>query len=1044
MAEFRIQVIVDPSAATPGTRRVRRELGGLENAAESLRRTLLQAFAFTAVAAGIRSLTQLADTFTNVQNRLRTVTDGTEELTVVTQQLFEISNRTRLSFESTAELYARVGLAARELGLSQQQLLQFTESVNQAVVLSGASAQEASAGLIQLSQGLASGALRGDELRSVLEQLPVVADVIADSLGVTRGELRQLGSDGLITAETVTNAFAEAREELTERFGQAVPTVGQSFVVLRNNVIEAIGALDSITGVTTSLSQVILTLSQNLDTAVIAAGALTAILLRGLIASATLAALQALAGPIFAFNIALQTGTASALGLSLALGAVRSAVSFLAANPFVPLVLALGAAAVAVSLVETRTERLNRVNGELDGIVQDISRSYRDAEREAGAFAETASEASLTQALIAQTEAIELSQNAFNALGSQVAGLGAQLLQIGDRGTAGALLDLAQNARDGTVSFAQLRTEVDLIGQTQPALRDFAQRILNAADNAEGLQRSANVAGAAVRVLSGSATDADRSLLGLGQTADRTTASVRNLGTAALSVNSALRTLQGFVPELARAAQASIDLETAQQALTAGQAQLRSRLDAGTISLDNFATASDELNRTYRAATLELTGAAEATRVASDELERYTNDANLSALQGRERALAVEAQRFEEVRAAIVAAGGDQDALTQATAAYETTIAAVNMRFDEMAESSGGASGSIRELTNLLNDASGGVQPLVQRLEQLTLLFQTNQISLEQFRTQLRGASLDILELAVNSGGATFADGFLLQLGRMSEGVTNFRTSSSAVFGNFFESFSTGFANSIGQAIVGTQDLDEALRNVAQQALGQLISSLVQVGIQYVLNAALGQSIAAAATAATAAQAAALAAAWAPAAALASLATGGANAAPAGAAIAATTALSASVAATAGVVPGFQNGGLFNGAGGPRSDSNLVRISDGEFIVNAAATRQNLRTLEAINGGGSPVSAVPRTSAPVQNVATAGQGVSVQIINNAPGVSVREESVTEGQVRLIVEEELAQQGDSMVAQNISNPGSRTSRALSRNTTSTRRTSVNNA
>src|SRR5690606_2602352 len=98
------------------------------------------------------------------------VTTGTENLTTVTSRLFDVANRTRSSFEGTANLYARVALATKELGIGQQELLTFTERVNQAIILSGASAQEAQAGLIQLSQGLASGALRGDELRSVLEQ----------------------------------------------------------------------------------------------------------------------------------------------------------------------------------------------------------------------------------------------------------------------------------------------------------------------------------------------------------------------------------------------------------------------------------------------------------------------------------------------------------------------------------------------------------------------------------------------------------------------------------------------------------------------------------------------------------------------------------------------------------------------------------------------------------------------------------------------------------------------------------------------------------
>lgn len=225
-------------------------------------RRLLVGVSFLVV---INELRQLSDTFINVQNRLKTVTDGEEELKNVTEELFAISERTRSSFQGTAELYARVGLSAKELGRTQSELLQFTESLNKAILLSGASAQEAESGLIQLSQGIASGALRGDELRSVLEQLPAVADVIAKSLGVTRGELRALGQEGKITADIVLDAFKQARVELDEKFAKSVPTLGQSFTVLNNSVIKFVGTVNESLGVTSFLSQVILVLANNVD-----------------------------------------------------------------------------------------------------------------------------------------------------------------------------------------------------------------------------------------------------------------------------------------------------------------------------------------------------------------------------------------------------------------------------------------------------------------------------------------------------------------------------------------------------------------------------------------------------------------------------------------------------------------------------------------------------------------------------------------------------------------------------------------------------------
>ncbi len=266
MAEFRIVVVVDPSGARSGTRQVQRSFKRIEASADRMGRLIRRALAFGAAAIGIRQLTELANTFVNVQNRLKLVTEGTAQLNVVMEELFNIANRTRGAFQGTADLFARVALASAELGVSRQEILNFTESVSQAIILSGASAREANAGLIQLAQGIASARLGGDELRSVLEQLPAVADVIARSMGRARGELRALGAEGKITPEIVLKAFREAREELTERFAKTIPTIGQAFTVLRNNVIQLIGRIDEGSGALLSIANFIIGVGDNLET----------------------------------------------------------------------------------------------------------------------------------------------------------------------------------------------------------------------------------------------------------------------------------------------------------------------------------------------------------------------------------------------------------------------------------------------------------------------------------------------------------------------------------------------------------------------------------------------------------------------------------------------------------------------------------------------------------------------------------------------------------------------------------------------------------
>jgi len=309
-----------------GSRVVRRNIESIGSSAKTAQgslKLLQRALGFISAGVIIRGLTRLADTFTNIQNRLKTVTNSTGELNAVTKELFEISNRTRSSFEGTAEVYARVGLAVKELGISQQQTLRFSESLNQAVLLSGASAQEAQNGLIQLSQGLASGALRGDELRSVLEQLPVVADVIAKELGVTRGELRAMGQEGKITAGIVLDAFKNAREELIDRFAKAVPTIGQSFQVLRNQVVRVVGSLDAATGISTTFAKGLLFTAKNIETLARAVGALAIVI------GVTLAAKaipKAIAG-VKALTVAIAANPLGALAVA-ATAAIAALITF--------------------------------------------------------------------------------------------------------------------------------------------------------------------------------------------------------------------------------------------------------------------------------------------------------------------------------------------------------------------------------------------------------------------------------------------------------------------------------------------------------------------------------------------------------------------------------------------------------------------------------------------------------------------------------------------------------------------------------------------
>jgi tape measure domain-containing protein len=206
-----------------------------------------------------------ANSFVNLQNRIRVLTTDTAEVTAVTKRLVEISNQTRTAVDANARIFNRLALATKNMNFSFEDALGFTKSLSQALIISGTEGAEARGGLIQFSQGLAAGALRGEELRAVLEQLPVVAEVIANQLNVTRGALRQMGEEGRITTDIIIAAFRNARDELERRFARTIPTIGQSFQILQNAFIAFVGDINKSTSIFSVLALILKDIALNLD-----------------------------------------------------------------------------------------------------------------------------------------------------------------------------------------------------------------------------------------------------------------------------------------------------------------------------------------------------------------------------------------------------------------------------------------------------------------------------------------------------------------------------------------------------------------------------------------------------------------------------------------------------------------------------------------------------------------------------------------------------------------------------------------------------------
>ncbi|WP_286806194.1 tape measure protein, partial [Marinimicrobium sp. UBA4209] len=193
----------------------------------------------------VRQIVRSADAVTNLRSQLRLVTDSQEELNEVFDATYALAQDTRQELGSTVNLYARLARSTDQLELSNQDLLTVTRAINQSFIVSGAGAQEAAAATLQLSQGMASGTLRGEELNSVLENSPRLARAIADGLGVTIGELRALGEQGRLTTEVVTQALLRTADTIDAEFQRMPRTVGQALQQLRNDLLVTFGEADT-------------------------------------------------------------------------------------------------------------------------------------------------------------------------------------------------------------------------------------------------------------------------------------------------------------------------------------------------------------------------------------------------------------------------------------------------------------------------------------------------------------------------------------------------------------------------------------------------------------------------------------------------------------------------------------------------------------------------------------------------------------------------------------------------------------------------------
>lgn len=310
--------------AAAATKRLQEQENMAQSVTNSLTSSVLRLVASYVSIQGLKKAVDLSDSLVSMRARLDRMNDGLQTTQELETMIYQSAQRSRGSFTDTMDLVSQLGTMAGDAFSSSKEIVQFAEQLNKQLALSGASGSSAQAAILQLEQGLASGVLRGDELNSVMEQAPALAKSIADYMQVSVGQLRELGSQGQITADIVKNALFDAAQKTNAEFEKTPMTWAQVWTVASNTAVRALDPL------LTAINWV----ANNLDVAiplVISLGAAFGVLLiaanwTNILATATktAASMQAFYNAVMAANPIAQTAAAVLVLVAVLYGGVAA------------------------------------------------------------------------------------------------------------------------------------------------------------------------------------------------------------------------------------------------------------------------------------------------------------------------------------------------------------------------------------------------------------------------------------------------------------------------------------------------------------------------------------------------------------------------------------------------------------------------------------------------------------------------------------------------------------------------------------------------
>lgn len=1005
-----------------------------KNAGTSIMSFVRGAAALVGVGLSATAILGAADAYTVLQNKLQNVSETAAQTDAITNRLFETANRTRTPVQETAQAFTRFDMALKNLGKSQDDSLRLTETVNKMLVVSGATANEAGSALLQLSQAFNKGKLDGDEFRSVMELMPNAADAIAKRLGVTRGELLKLAPEGKITAKVMFDAFTAAAAGIDAKFGKTVPTLSQAMTVLRNNATQTFGEMNKSLGITAGLSKALIFLAENMKTVAFVVAVLGAALLVAF-GPALIGAISAAASAVWAFTVAI------------------------AANPIGLLVVGITAAVAAIAIFG------DQIAVTSDGLV-----SLKDVALAVWSFISDG--AGVVAGLIKEywNAAIDFVSAKTDGWGEKFRNIGSAIVQFA-KTVVNTYIGLWVGAYNAVVNGWQLFPAAmrDIFAMALNSVVGITEKIVNAA--LEGINKITELANQGAeklgigKIFEGGlsvsldkykmdVTGAASDLAGTVKTAFSSAFGTDFVGNAvgaiearARQISGARRAAEGAGSALRGAGTTPTESPDA-KALKAAQkrademAKVNRNLDEELTALQRLGPAYVVSNRL-----LEIENNLLDKKIKLTDSERESIKAKLQAIQDQKAANALaEINKELDQQSQILGKLGPQQEIAQQMQQYQNDLysrgiilnqqetAALQKRLEVLQQEKAVS----QELNKIYSETEGKKLSLQQQTTALNQAYAQGLINLDNYSNRLVKIGLDMTNLKLQAQEGTFNDVMISGLGSIVSQYEGVMSGLSDAFGGFFTSFTDGFANSVGRAIVYSENLNDALSNVAKEAVAGLISALIKLGIQYVVNAALGQAIGASAmaasTAASVAAAATTATAWATPAALVSLASFGANSVPAMAGITATAALSEGLALAS--LAGFEQGG-YTGSVGTKEIAGVVHGR--EFVFDAASTdRIGVGNLEAIRNGASYVSSNTSTA----GSSSSGAAIAVNIENYGTSKDFEVQQISESEVRIIARDEaravVQKEAPGVVASQIRNPNSSVSKSLGQNTQTQRR------